>query len=159
MGLFGSSGKQVIDESVNDQTWIRQGHQRFESGKSRHFGSPETMRDGGDEAASRGDIAAASYYYAKAIDIAQTWANSKPGERPIELDMKLFDAYTTTLESIRSARPGADVVSDWNNENACYALPMMVSITRIYSGHGRPAPVLDQYVNRVVAATGLVINY
>lgn len=159
MALFGKKGKQVIDESVDDQTWIRQGNQRFEAGKSRHFGSPETMRAGGDQAVAKGDIAAAVFYYAKAIDIAQTWANSKPGERPAELDVELFDVYARTLEAIRHARPNADVVTDWNNENARYALPMMVSISRIYAGQGRPLSQLDRYIERVVAATGLTINY
>lgn len=151
--------KQVIDESVDDQTWIQQGGKRFEAGKSRHFGSPETMRAGGDQALSSGDIAAAVFYYGKAIDIAQTWAGSSPGERPIELDVQLFDAYATTVETIRTRRPGADIVTDWKNETARYALPMMVSITRTYLRQGRPAPQLDQYVNRVVAATGLAVDY
>lgn len=160
MGLFRrKEDKLIIDESVDDQTWIQQGAERFEAGKSRHFGSPETMRAGGDQAASKGDIAAAVFYYGKAIDIAQTWATSRPGERSIDLDAELFDAYATTVETIRTRRPDADIVTDWKNETARYALPMMVSITRTYQGQARPAPQLDQHINRVIAATGLSVDY
>ena len=45
MGLFGRKGTRV-DESVDDKTWLRNGHARFERGKSRHFGSPETITKG-----------------------------------------------------------------------------------------------------------------
>ena len=90
MGLFGKR-KLSIDESVDDQTWLINGHTRFDEGKSRFFGSPETMAAGGRQALQDGDLAAAVFYYGKAIDIAQTWSFMKPGERGLALDSQLFD--------------------------------------------------------------------
>jgi hypothetical protein len=157
MGFF-SRNKTTIDESVDDQTWIRQGYQRFDRDKGSHFGSPETMRAGGDEAAGRGDLAAAIFYYGKAADIAQTWSSSKPGERPTELDIELFETYATGVETIRTMRPGADLSTDWANETARYALPMMVSVARTRHGAGEPTDRLFAAIDRVAAATGLEIT-
>lgn len=148
MGIFGKR-KPFIDESVDDRTWLRNGHDRFDQGKSGSFGSPETMAAGGRQALQNGDLAAAVFYFGKAVDIAQTWSFMKAGERSLALDARVFDEYATALEAIRGQRPEADVVTDWNNENVIYVLPMMIDVARHW---GSPA-VLDAAIHRVINAS------
>lgn len=103
MGLF--KRRPTVDNTLPDDAWLAAGSDRFETTKSRFFGSPETMRAGAQQAQQRGDLAAAAYFYAKAIDISQTWSFSRPGERPDRLDDDLFTEYADLTELLRGLRP------------------------------------------------------
>ncbi len=143
------------EEPADDSAWIRAAHGRFDAGKSRFFGSPDTMRDGGAVAEQAGDLGAALFFYAKAVDIAHTWVGSKPGQRSLEDDVSLFDVYATALERVHAARPGADLTTDWNNESGKYAVPLMGALARIRAGNGDPVDELQRHAARAAAVTRL----
>ena len=150
MGLFSKKPA----GPVTDQQWLVAGHDRFDRTKGRHFGSPETMAAGGDAATRNGDTAAAVFFYAKAIDIAQTWSTSKPGERSTEQDERLFAVYVSALEDIKQERPDADIVGDWNNESLGYTLNMMYGVTLEHGYRHQPVQPLARLLNRALALAG-----
>ena len=154
MGLF-SKRPQEDSAEQDDHAWLYAGHQRFDRDKDRFFGSPETMRRGGEEALSRGDTAAAVFFFAKAIDIAQTWSRSRPHQRGYEDDVILFRLYSNTVGTIRAAHPDADVLSDWVNENGKYTANMMVDVAKDRFQTGQSTEALDEAINNFLNSTGM----
>jgi hypothetical protein len=156
MSLFNKRAQQDFSE-LNDQAWLLAGHRRYERDRSRFFGSPETMRRGGEEALSRGDTAAAVFFFAKGIDIAQTWSHSRPGERSYENDVILFQLYAEGIGTIKAAHPDADVLSDWVSENGRYTANMMVSVAKDWFRAGQSTKTLDEAVNNFLNSTGMPV--
>ena len=154
MSIFGRR-KQTTDGPSDGRSWLREAHTRFERGKGSHFGSPETMRLGGDNAMAKGDAGAAMFYYAKAIDIAQTWMNSRPGERSIEDDMALFQSYVNAVRMVLATHRDADVLSDDYNENGTTSAHYMVQLTNAARMAGQPTQVLDAAIDEFIALTGM----
>ena len=156
MGLFGRNVKSQPGEQ-DDQSWLSAGHQRFDRDKARVFGSPETLRHGGEEALGRGDAATAVFFFAKAIDVAQTWSSNRAGQRSSEDDVTLFRLYVDTIRTIRRDHPDADVLSDWCNENGKYTANMMVSVAKNAFQEGMPVEALDAAINDFVVITGMPV--
>jgi hypothetical protein len=138
-------------EPPTDQGWLAAGHQRFERTKGRHFGSPETMAAGGDQAIGKGDLAAAVFFYAKAIDIAQTWSfGTYAGERSVGQDERIFQAYANALEDVKAGHPRADLYGRWNNESGETTLHMMYGVALEQDRRGRPVGELVKLLKRAV---------
>jgi hypothetical protein len=156
MGLFSKRTREDLTEQ-HGQAWLLAGHQRFDRGKNRFFGSPETMRRGGEEALSRGDTAAAVFFFAKAIDIAQTWSRNRPHQRSYEDDAILFRLYAEAVATIRAAHPDADVLSDGVNENGRYTANMMVAVAKDCFQAGHPTEELDEAINNFLNSTGMPV--
>lgn len=139
---------------LSDEEWLAAGHRRFEKEINKYYGSPETMRAGGERMLATGDQAAAVFFFGKAVDMAQTWL-SRPGERTHQDDVELFDLYVRTVEMIRVTRPSADVVSDSYNENATYIVHRMIDVAGAAQAVGRPAGPLYTCVQKLVDITGM----
>ena len=116
MGLF--DRRQRIEENFNDplipdNEWLAAGESRFNSLLSRHYGSPDTIADGGDQRRNMGDLTAALHFYAKAIDTLDSiyvCAGEEPdswSREPSAEDIGIVDRYIATLRQIRDARPAA----------------------------------------------------
>jgi hypothetical protein len=140
---------------LDDGAWLAAGHQRFDRDKSHYFGSPETMRRGGEAALNRGDVAAAVFFFAKAIDIAQTWLSNPLHQRTHEDNVTLFRLYVETIATVRSTHPAADVLTDWINENGKYTANMMVAVAKDSFRAGHPAETLDRAINDFLVITGM----
>jgi hypothetical protein len=151
MGIF---SRRAAPEPMDDRAWLASGYARFDVGKSRFFGSPETMLQGGLQALRKQDTAAAVYYFAKAIDIAQTWTFTKPGERDTAADIRVFEEYVSAVRFIKTMRPDADLLNDSNNENGARTLRMMIAVAQDAFGRGRSTEPLDRLINEFCEITG-----
>lgn len=111
MALFGGRRER---RAASDEAWLGDGHTRYERKVPKYYGSPETLAAGGDESMSQGDVAAAIFFYAEAIDTAQTrWATET---RELSDDLRLFTAYVDAVSAARTDHPDADLVNDsYNN--------------------------------------------
>ena len=134
------------ENALPDETWLARGHERFERDKHAYFGSPETMHAGARDALARSDRAAALFFYAKAIDIAQTWSFGRPGERSPALDDTLFSGYVSLVCELLDSRPALNVLSGYN-ENGNTAGAYMASLAR--------TPVQRQAADTFIARTGM----
>jgi hypothetical protein len=157
VGLFRRAPTTHSEEQApfTDEQWLASGHQRFDVEKSKYFGSPETMRAGGEQMLATGDEAAAVFFFGKAIDIAQTWINSRPSQRSYEDDLELFGKYVETVQAIRSAHPMADLVSDRYNENATRSAYYMIQLANTAHEVGRPTDPLYARIETLIEVTGM----
>lgn len=104
---------------------------------------------------SKGDIVAALFFYARAIDVAQTrWGH---GSRPIMDDLRLFTAYVDAVVAVRSNLPDVDLLSDSYDNNGRYTANMMRGIALKHFHVGTPFDLLDVQINRFLQATGMPI--
>jgi hypothetical protein len=147
------------EEAQSDRDWLAAGWKRFDSGKGQHFGSPETMSAGGIQALQQGDAAAAVFYFAKAIDIAQTWLgdSNPPYRRTLEQNVRLFGLYVDTIARIRAEYPDADLIGDWVNENGRYTANMMRAVAIDMYRSGQDVAELDAAINRFLTVTGMPV--
>jgi hypothetical protein len=154
MGIFGkrSLGNPAPED---DSSWLLAGHRTFDRNKSRFFGSPETMRRGGEEALGKGDTATAVFFFAKAIDIAQTWLRNPLHQRTYEENVTLFRLYVDAIAAIKASHPDADVLTDWNNENGQRTANMMVAVAKSSFQDGHPIEELDAAINKFLTITGM----
>jgi hypothetical protein len=92
-------------------TWLDDGERRFEHEVTKHYGSPETITQGGVAALERGDIATGLFFFQKAIDLLHTlydfsgMRNRRPGEQ----DSAILALYLRTLADVLRVDPGSDV--------------------------------------------------
>jgi hypothetical protein len=139
----------------DDNSWLLAGRERFERDMALHRGSPETMRRGGEDALSRGDTAAAVFFFAKAIEIARDWSASgaPPYKRGVDDNAALFRRYVETIARIRMDHPGADVLGDRVSGNGGHTVAIMRAIAARAAQAGCPAGDLDQAIGHFVAVT------
>lgn len=113
MGIFSRRRDAAhVDESqLDDVEWLDRGRQRYERLISNHYGSPETIAHGGMLRAREGDLAAALFFFQKAVDLLQThYCNMEMSERqPGPADEPILRNFIAALSEIRATRPGAPV--------------------------------------------------
>lgn len=106
------------DPALTDAEWLGSGRSRYESLVSKHYGSPDTIADGGDQRMQLNDLAAALFFYQKAIDTLHSiylgFGDGGPsswGRQPSSRDHLIMDRYLSALRTVRELRPGASVQS------------------------------------------------
>jgi hypothetical protein len=99
--------------SAPDAEWLRDGEQRYERLVARHYGSPETIAAGGHARRQVGDLAAALFFFQKAIDLLHTLYDfsAMKDRRPSEADGPIVDAYLAALAEVRRLHPQAAVAA------------------------------------------------
>lgn len=153
MGWFSKAPKDV--GPVTDDQWLSAGSSRYEKQKGSYFGSPETMRAGGEEFLGQGDAAAALFFFAKAIDIAQTWSFARAGERDPRLDQELFGLYLETVKRAMAERPGMDLTRGPHSDELSTSGNYMVQLAGIARSQGFPTGQTDDVIRELYAVTGM----
>lgn len=120
MGLFNKRPKtppNYDDPALDDAAWLDAGDDRYRAAVSNHYGSPDTIAAGGDQRSRQGDVAAALYFYEKAIDTLHSiyvcgFDDTGPSgwsRQPSHQDLDIIDRYLDTLRQVRDRRPGAPI--------------------------------------------------
>jgi hypothetical protein len=107
-------GDPVVDDSrLSDGPWLHLGERRYERLLVRLDGPPEAIAAGGHERRRAGDLAAALFFFQKAIDMLHTHYgfSGMKDRKPSSADWPLIDAYLGTLAEVRRLRPQAPVAA------------------------------------------------
>lgn len=122
MGLFRRRTAVPIDfddPALDDASWLGAGRARYESTVHQHYGSPDTIAAGGLQRMNAGDIAAALFFFQKAIDTMHSiyvcgfndTGPSSWSRQPSSRDIGIVDAYLQALSQMRGRRPSAPVAA------------------------------------------------
>jgi hypothetical protein len=108
----GAAGPHPHD-TLSDADWVASGRRRYEALVERHYGSPETIAVGGEHRERAGDVAAALFFYQKAIDLLHTLYDfsGMATRLPSEHDWPLIRSYLHALGQVRRLRPAAPVAA------------------------------------------------
>ena len=104
---------ETLRPGVDDDRWLREGEARYQGLVGRHYGSPETIAEGGIQRLQANDRAAALFFFQKAIDLLHTnyVVNEMRQRRPSDNDLPIIGAYLDTLSAIRADRPTTPVAA------------------------------------------------
>jgi hypothetical protein len=102
---------EALRPGVDDARWLREGEARYQGLVGRHYGSPETIAEGGIQRLQANDRAAALFFFQKAIDLLHTnyLFDEMRQRRPSDHDLPIIGAYLDTLGAIRADRPTTPV--------------------------------------------------
>jgi hypothetical protein len=143
-----SAAAHLNGRKLEDAAWLRSGEDRYRSMISNHYGSPDTIAAGGEKRAQCDDLAAALFFYQKAIDTLHSiyvcgLNDSGPASwsrQPSARDHSILDNYLSTLRTVRQIHPGAPVGS-----SVTEVTHRMRTISSQFRRHKLdPAPYLDR---------------
>jgi hypothetical protein len=155
MGIF----KRAPKAPPTDNEWLGAGEDKARIQRSSYFGSPETMRAGGEKSIAKGDVACGFFMIAKAIEIAEIMDGPNgPKVRGLALDEELFRRYMEVAREIRHHHPEADLAEIGGNENGYYTVRSMYTITGNRRWLGQPVDDLVWLTDQVVAVTGVTVE-
>jgi hypothetical protein len=111
MGFFKRTSGPLVDGTLPDAQWLAVSEQVYDQQISRYYGSPETMARGAHDAAGRGDIGVALFFYQKSIDMLHTaygFAEMR-SRRPGPPDVPIIQGFNGLVEAIGRERPQASL--------------------------------------------------
>jgi len=100
-----------VDPQLPDDAWWQASCRAFSEQVDAHYGSPETMRDGGKERYGVQDFGTAMLLFAKAIDMLHTayGFNHMDSRQPSPADVSIIDGFVASLGASLSTHPDAAI--------------------------------------------------
>jgi hypothetical protein len=120
MGLFQRKPRtppNYNDPALDDIAWLHAGEARYDSLVTNHYGSPDTIAEGGRVRLLENDPAAALFFFQKSIDTLHSiyvcgFNDTGPGSwprQPSHRDLEIVDSYLDALRMVREMRPAAPI--------------------------------------------------
>ena len=102
---------EVARTDLSDVQALQAGESRYERLIGRHYGSPESIADGGRRRMMAGDPTAALYFYQKSIDLLHTHyvVHEMRDRKPADRDTVITDGYLGVLHHVLERHPAAPV--------------------------------------------------
>ena len=142
-------------EPLDDAAWLWNGYQRFDQQQGRYNGPPERLAEGGDNELANGNLAAALFMYARAIDRMQTQYGMLGTRQFGRNDLMIFDTYRTLLQDVLLNHPNAPVASTDINQNAKRTIGMMRGVAMAAERAGVDPGPYYQRINEVCALAAI----